>query len=123
MLVKDFYRVKQMEAEKGSIKALVELNPEHTVYKGHFPGQPIVPGVLQIQIIKEVLENAVSHVLIFEQIKSAKYLQPIDPVNVPIFEVAIEHNLIEENLYKLNALIRANEVIFTRIKALASIKK
>ena len=30
----------------------VELNPQHPVYKGHFPDMPVAPGVCNIQIIR-----------------------------------------------------------------------
>ena len=31
----------------------VILNPDHLIYKAHFPGQPVTPGVCILQMIQE----------------------------------------------------------------------
>ena len=36
----------------------IKLDPEHFIYKAHFPGEPITPGVCIMQIAKELLEEA-----------------------------------------------------------------
>ena len=57
-LKNDFYTVKETASPlENSVKGLIELNAAHIIYKGHFPEMPVVPGVLQIQIIKELLED------------------------------------------------------------------
>ena len=33
----------------------IRLNPDHEIYRAHFPGNPITPGVCIVQIISEVL--------------------------------------------------------------------
>src|SRR5438105_15143814 len=54
----DFYTVKEKkQISEKQISVIIELNQEHAIYSGHFPDQPIVPGVCQIQIIKELLED------------------------------------------------------------------
>ncbi len=40
-----FYKVIKIEKpEENSYNVEVELNPEHEIYEGHFPEQPVVPG-------------------------------------------------------------------------------
>ena len=38
-----------------SFNSVIELNPEHEIYKGHFPKIPVAPGACLIQAIKEIL--------------------------------------------------------------------
>jgi 3-hydroxyacyl-[acyl-carrier-protein] dehydratase len=56
MLLNDFFKITDIQqAEKYSIS--IEMNPKHTIYKGHFPGNPITPGVCLTQMVKETVEH------------------------------------------------------------------
>ena len=44
--------------EDGAVYTL-RLNPDHVIYKAHFPGEPITPGVCILQIGQELLSDAV----------------------------------------------------------------
>jgi 3-hydroxyacyl-[acyl-carrier-protein] dehydratase len=57
----------------------IELNPAHPVYSGHFPGSPVVPGVCQIQIIKELIEKIEGTALRLEHADNIKFLSLIQP--------------------------------------------
>jgi len=52
---------------------------DHPAYAGHFPGQPILPGVVLLDAALHALATA--HGLAFAggQIKSAKFLSPVLP--------------------------------------------
>lgn len=56
------------------------IAPDHPVFAGHFPGMPILPGVLLL----DAAVHAVSHALGASspascQISSAKFLSPVGP--------------------------------------------
>ena len=58
MLLKDFYTLAELDkSDTENLKAIIDLNKDHEVYKGHFPGNPVVPGVCLTQLIKEVMET------------------------------------------------------------------
>lgn len=48
MLLNDFYKLKEQTESNGDWSFKVELNPNHSIYTGHFPNQPIVPGVCNL---------------------------------------------------------------------------
>ena len=57
-LLENFYKetASTYTSEKSSVfNSIIELNPEHGIYKGHFPYVPVAPGVCLVQIIKEIL--------------------------------------------------------------------
>jgi 3-hydroxyacyl-[acyl-carrier-protein] dehydratase len=122
MLIQEFYRTENLNHIEGKISCSIVLNQAHEVYTGHFPGQPVVPGVIQLQIIKEILEKSLRQQLFLKQISLAKYLQPIEPTLFPVLEIKIEYNLTEENMYKINALLLAKEITFSKIRALVDLK-
>ena len=50
MLLENFYKIIHIkEREDGKQEIEIELNPGHVLYQGHFPGQPVVPGVCTLQ--------------------------------------------------------------------------
>jgi 3-hydroxyacyl-[acyl-carrier-protein] dehydratase len=80
MLLKDFYTVKErVEEPSGAVLWKLELNPEHPVYAGHFPERAVVPGVCQIQMIKERLSAQKEMEMELMNAKSVKFLAPMLP--------------------------------------------
>ena len=61
----------------------VRLQPDHTIYKAHFPGEPITPGVCVIQIAKELLEDHFQRELSIKAVKNVKFLMVISPLQHP----------------------------------------
>ena len=58
MLLDNFYTILSSEQpDETSGTVLLELNPDHAIYQGHFPAHPVVPGVCLLQLIKESVEN------------------------------------------------------------------
>lgn len=57
-LLPNFYKVTHSEhINETDWVVQVMLNPQHAIYSGHFPQQPVVPGVCMLQIIKECIEK------------------------------------------------------------------
>lgn len=115
MLIKDFYSIEYFEIAEGKIDAQLRLNPEHEVYKGHFPNQPVVPGVIQLQIIKELMEKAGEQELLLSKMAFAKYLKMIIPELSPILTLQIDFSK-KEGGFQFSAVIKDVQSIFTKVK-------
>lgn len=59
----------------------LHLKKEHPVYQGHFPGNPITPGVLTLQMIRECVSNAIGKNLRYHTIKKCRFLGLVKPEN------------------------------------------
>lgn len=59
----------------------VILNPDNLVYKAHFPGQPVTPGVCILQMIQELLSEQFGMPLYIKNIKNAKFINLISPLS------------------------------------------
>lgn len=80
MLLNHFYSVLQLEKiDSLNYKASVRLNASHDIFKGHFPGNPITPGVCMIQMIKEISESILSKKLFMNQCSNVKFMALINP--------------------------------------------
>lgn len=62
----------------------IRLNPEHKIYRAHFPGDPITPGVCIIQIGLELLGLALGCGLELCRVKNVKFLSILRPAGVPV---------------------------------------
>ena len=78
----DFYRIEsRMEGlPQGQSGFNVILNPDHLIYKAHFPGMPVTPGVCILQMIQELLSEQQGMPLFISGIKNAKFIKMISPV-------------------------------------------
>jgi 3-hydroxymyristoyl/3-hydroxydecanoyl-(acyl carrier protein) dehydratase len=54
------FNISKLEHQVGSISAVLDINRDCEIFKGHFPGQPIAPGACMLQIVKDILEKATS---------------------------------------------------------------
>jgi 3-hydroxyacyl-[acyl-carrier-protein] dehydratase len=79
MLKDSLYQVISSEAEEGTVKTTISVSADHEVFKGHFPGRPILPGVCSLQIVKEILEENLGESLLLDNASNLKFLGIIDP--------------------------------------------
>lgn len=61
------------------LSALVHLNAEHEIYRAHFPGSPITPGVCIIQMAVEIFRDLSDKQLKVTEVRDAKFLSPVVP--------------------------------------------
>ncbi|HEX9512901.1 MAG TPA: hypothetical protein VF939_20565 [Puia sp.] len=57
MLQGDFFHITTLETADNTVRAMLEIDPAHPLFMGHFPGQPVVPGVCMMQMVKEITEG------------------------------------------------------------------
>lgn len=115
MLIPDFYTVVDFQVTENQVNAQIRLNPEHEVYKGHFPGQPVVPGVIQLQMIKELLEKAVNEKLLLNRMVFTKYLRMIVPGTSPVINLQINYSM-KDTARAFTAVIKDDRFVFTKVK-------
>lgn len=79
-------------------------NAENDIYKGHFPDNPITPGVCLVQIVCELFSRLQNHKYIVLQAKSIKFTNVINPIDAPLVDFYIEWTDIE-NVIPVKAII------------------
>lgn len=65
---------------QGQSGFIIILNPDHIIYKAHFPGQPVTPGVCILQMLQELLSVEMGKQLFIKNIKNAKFISMMSPV-------------------------------------------
>ncbi|WP_136668233.1 3-hydroxyacyl-ACP dehydratase [Flavobacterium sp. H122] len=91
MLLKDFYTVEKLEnVADGKYNATVMLNRQHDIFKGHFPGNPVTPGVCMMQIIKELSQEILGSSLFMTNSSNVKFMALINPDINPKLNLELE---------------------------------
>jgi 3-hydroxyacyl-[acyl-carrier-protein] dehydratase len=80
----NFYTTSALEKGEGSLTCTIHYNAAHRIFEGHFPGNPIVPGVCTIAIVKELLEEAITQKLLLASAPTVKFLGLINPSMSPV---------------------------------------
>ena len=116
MLIKDYYTINQISQEDRGTVFQISLNPDCRVYEGHFPGEPVSPGVCNIQMIKECAEHVSGKSLLLNNLQQCRLTTLVTPLAHPQVEVVI--NLEEKGeIYKLKAILGKGEEVFLDLKA------
>ena len=79
MLLKDFYKINEMDTVDNTTSVTITINKNHKIFKGHFPNNPVMPGVCMMQIIKEITEEVVGATLFMEKCSNVKFMALINP--------------------------------------------
>ncbi len=122
MLIENFYKTLGSSCSERGFVFNIRLNPGHEVYKGHFPDQPVVPGVIQLQIIKELLEGQKQMSLFMDSIVQVKYLRPILPGEDTLLDLEVSIKTQTPESIKSSIVISSGETIFTKANIVFSIK-
>jgi 3-hydroxyacyl-[acyl-carrier-protein] dehydratase len=65
--------------EESECGFLLRMRNEHPVYQGHFPGNPITPGVLTLQMVRECLSHLIGRELRYSAIKNCRFVAMVRP--------------------------------------------
>ena len=65
--------------ETGDNVAKIRLLPECAIYQGHFPGNPVTPGVCQVGIVEELAGMICGFGLRLKEVKLLKYMDILRP--------------------------------------------
>jgi len=116
MLIEGLYNILALENRVNGAKATVKLNKDHKIFEGHFPGNPIMPGVCMIQIIKEITEEIVAKDLFLANCSNIKFMAIINPNINPVLVLDIEIEEVGE-LVKIKNTIAIEETIALKMSA------
>jgi len=98
-LLDDFFIVLERSVTETGFYTTIQLNPDHLVYTGHFPGFPVTPGVVQLQIVHELLEKHLGRKLKLKTIPQCKFLKVLDPNETAQLVVHVEFTRMDELLH------------------------
>uniref|UniRef100_A0A3B0JCU0 3-hydroxyacyl-[acyl-carrier-protein] dehydratase FabZ n=1 Tax=Wolbachia endosymbiont of Aleurodicus dispersus TaxID=1288877 RepID=A0A3B0JCU0_9RICK len=115
-----------IECEPGkSIKAIKNVTFNEPFFIGHFPGHPIMPGVLIIESLaqasaicvfgKETIENKIVY---FMSIENAKFRKPVTPGDTLILQANVKNARLSACKFECIAYVGEEKVAEATILAM-----
>lgn len=116
MLIEGLYSVTNYQRNEQDVNAVIELNKDHDIFKGHFPGNPVMPGVCMLQIIKELTERAIDANLFLKVASNIKFMAIINPNKNPKLSLQITITQDEETV-KIKNITSFDDTIALKLSA------
>ena len=114
----NLYTILSQQEEEGLATFQLRIHPEWPIYKAHFPGHPITPGVCIVQMVQELLQRVLNRPVTLRKAKNVKYLAIITPDEVS--ELTVSFTKLEEQedgSLKVQAQVTGSETIYTKLSA------
>lgn len=108
--MQDLYKVNNLTVVENAVTANITVSKDHIIFKGHFPGNPVMPGVCMMQIIKEITEMVVKKKLFMQSANDIKFMAIINPFNTPKLELQLEIIETDEG-YKVKNISKFEDTI------------
>lgn len=118
MLQGNFFNISSLESTGQDIKAELLINASHKIFEGHFPGQPVVPGVCMMQMVKEIIETATQKKTDLLKAHEMKFLAIIDPGQNNIISAALKYTMEENGHITVTASFFKEELVHFKFKGL-----
>lgn len=117
--VAQFFTLEAGEKNGNSAIYRCRLHPEAPVFKAHFPGFPVLPGVLTLKMVVDAINASQffsTQTLTVQSIGNAKYLAVVNPQETQEVEISValkaEKNADEPAVFQFKASVQNGETRF-----------
>ncbi len=117
--VAQFFTLEAGEKNGNSATYRCRLHPEAPVFKAHFPGFPVLPGVLTLKMVVDAINASQffsTQTLTVQSIGNAKYLAVVNPQETQEVEISValkaEKNADEPAVFQFKATMQNGETRF-----------
>ena len=119
-LTDDFIIFEAFRETENGFEAELRTNPEHFIYKAHFPENPITPGVCIIQTACELLEQKLNRKLFLKTVKNVKFLSVIIPEEGKKIKYSFSNIVEDENGCKSQVVVSDDTQVYAKISLIYS---
>ena len=110
MLLNDLYTIESRANTDSQLLVSVKLNREHNIFKGHFPGHPVLPGVCMMEMISEILGEFFNRSFRISHAPIIKFLHMIDPNKNPVVNLEFKYQAESLNVSTSGRIFSGSEI-------------
>lgn len=72
---------------------------DHPIFQGHFPGRPVTPGMVMVQLAQQLLSEGLSQEVHLRTARTIKFLSPLEPVTGTELDIVLRITAEEGSSY------------------------
>lgn len=116
-LLGDFFVLDGISIAEHGFIATINLNGSHIIYTGHFPGFPVTPGVVQMQMVHELLESYLERKLKLMEMPQCKFVKILNPNETVSMNIYVEF-IKKGEFLQVKAWGKSNSSIFFKLNSI-----
>lgn len=110
MLLNNLYTIQSLSETDNQIQAKINLQADHAVFNGHFPGQPVLPGVCMMEMVAEITGIYLKSSFRISGGPLIKFLRMIDPRVNPLIHFEINYHSASLSIITNGRIFSGSEV-------------
>ena len=116
-LLNNLFEIVEYSETPSGFLATVRLKPDHVIFQGHFPGYPVTPGVIFLQIVHELTQLHLKKTIQLIELSGCKFLKIVNPEKENVVVISA-HLLAEKQALHLKAIGKNGPDNFLKLNAL-----
>lgn len=116
----NLFFIQSIDETEDGFTARLLCNPSHPVYKAHFPGNPITPGVCVMQMASTLFGKKLNQKVWLKAAKSVKFLSAIIPAEGKEVKFGFSRIVESGKEIKAQVLVSDDSVTFAKMSLIFS---
>jgi len=89
-LLNSLFEIVESSGSNTGFSVTIRILADHIVYIGHFPGYPVTPGVVLIQMVHELIEHHLKKSIRLVEIFNCKFLKIVNPEKESLAIISVD---------------------------------
>lgn len=121
ILKDDFYRINSLNFTDNTLEAQIAIDSNHAIFDGHFPGNPVTPGVVQLELVKELLSTHFNQPVQLKQLVTSKFLAVLNPQQSPEATCKMTVSPQEDQTLKVSGQLSTQEAVCLKFSGIYAV--
>ncbi|MDD6437025.1 MAG: hydroxymyristoyl-ACP dehydratase [Prevotella sp.] len=114
-LKNQLFKINDIMPTADGMVCCVRLLSDSIIYKAHFPGEPVTPGVCIMQMAKELIEARMEREYEITDIKNVKFLYILSPIESPEVTFTFSKMVVDETTVTAKVDVNNDSHLFSSI--------
>lgn len=101
-------KISVSKIQEGEILAEFQFSKNLALFTGHFPDKPILPGIVQVEMVKYTLEKALGIPLAISSMEKTKFARLIQPETRIKVAISLTRNKEDKGHITARALLKTS---------------
>lgn len=115
MLLNSFFYILTEDLAENTARFTIKLNPEHSIFQGHFPGYPITPGVCVAQMAVDLFSYIWHQEFNIHKAKSIKFINLLKPEETDTCDYQLTWEKLDGQEFRMKAIVTLEDTTIAKL--------